>query len=228
MYDYQRSYQEYGITTAQRGALMGKVLGLLGFAFLFTAGGAIIGRALGPAGMIISIIGSIGMLITLYFVKEKSPVNLVVMYAFATFEGMMLGLVLESYLARGLGAAVLNAAATTGVVTLAAGAYGYTTKRDLTGFGNVLTFGLIALVVASLIGFVMSFFMTMSFFFLILAGVSAVLFTGFLVYDLNQVAQATSATEGDAILFSVRIYLDIFNLFLALLQIFGFFSSSDD
>ena len=53
------------------------------------------------------------------------------------FEGMIIGLVLEAYVARGLGGAVMNAAAATGAVTLGAGAYGYTTKRDLSGMGGI-------------------------------------------------------------------------------------------
>ena len=41
------------------------------------------------------------------------------------------------------------------------------------------------------------------------AAVAAVLFTGFLVFDLNRVAQMRGATEGQAILLTVRVYLDI-------------------
>jgi FtsH-binding integral membrane protein len=45
-------------------------------------------------------------------------------------------------------------------------------------------------------------------------------FTGFLVYDLNRVAQSRRATDGEAILLAVSVYLDLFNLFLALLRLF--------
>ena len=52
--------------------------------------------------------------------------------------------------------------------------------------------------------------------------VDLVLFTGFLVFDLNRVANSRGATEGQAILLTVSVYLDIINLFLALLRLFGF------
>jgi modulator of FtsH protease len=52
--------------------------------------------------------------------------------------------------------------------------------------------------------------------------VAAVLFTGFLVFDLNRVANARGATEGMVILMAVSVYLDLINLFLALLRLFGF------
>src|SRR5919197_2831130 len=137
MYDYSRgtSYADYDYRTgvaAEQPAVLGKVLGLLGFAFLFTAGGAIIGRELGPGAFFLSIVGSFGTLIGLFLAREKSPLNLALLYGFATFEGMALGLILDLYVARGMGAVVLNAAAATAAVSLAAGAYGYSTRRDLT------------------------------------------------------------------------------------------------
>src|SRR5438132_7370142 len=134
MYDYSRgtgyTASRTGIAVGEQPAVLGKVMGLLGFAFLFTAGGAVIGRSLGPGAFFLSIIGGFGTLIALQFLRERAPWNLALLYGFATFEGLALGLILEAYVALGLGGAVFNAAATTAAVTLAAGAYGYTTKRD--------------------------------------------------------------------------------------------------
>ena len=205
-------------------AVLGKVLGLLGFAFLFTAGGAVIGRSLGPGAFLLSIVGSFATVIALQFLRDRSPLNLALLYGFATFEGMALGLILEAYVAQGLGGAVFNAAATTAAVTLAAGAYGYTTKRDLSGLGGILLVGLIGVVVASVVGI----FVQLPLLYIVISAVAAVLFTGFLVFDLNRVANSRGATEGQAILLAVSVYLDIFNLFLALLRLFGFAGSSDD
>ncbi len=214
---YQADYSAEG-TAIERQAILGKVLGLLGFAFLFTAGGAVIGRSLGPGAFFISVIGSFGTLIALQFLRERSPWNLGLLYGFATFEGMILGLVLEAYVAQGLGGAVMNAALTTGAVTLGAGTYGYTTKRDLSGMGGILFVGLLGVIVASVVGI----FVQMPLLYVGISAVAAVLFTGFLVFDLNRVANARGASEGMTILLAVRVYLDIINLFLALLRLFGF------
>jgi len=228
MYDYSRraGMADYpaDITLTGQPAVLGKVMGLLGFACLFTAGGAVIGRSLGPGAFLLSIVGSFGTLIALQFLRDRSPLNLGLLYGFATFEGMALGLILEAYVARGLGGVVLNAAATTAAVTLAAGAYGYTTKRDLTGLGSILFIGLIGVVVASVVGI----FVQLPLLYIGISAVAAVLFTGFLVFDLNRVAKSRGATEGQAILLAVAVYLDIFNLFLALLRLFGFAGSSRD
>ncbi len=227
MYDYSRGtpYADYrtDAALADRPAVLGKVMGLVGFAFVFTAGGAVIGRTLGPGAFFLSIIGSFGTLIALQFLRERSPLNLALLYAFATFEGMALGLILEAYVAQGLGGAVFNAAATTAAVTLAAGAYGYTTKRDLSGLGGILLVGLIGVIVASVVGI----FVQLPLLYIGISAVAAVLFTGFIVFDLNRVANSRGATEGQAVLLAVSVYLDIFNLFLALLRLFGFAGSSN-
>lgn len=52
-----------------------------------------------------------------------------------------------------------------------------------------------------------------------ISAVSAILFSAFLVYDLNRVARTTGATEGQAIMLAVSVYLDIFNLFLDILSL---------
>ena len=221
MYDYSRStpYADYGSEAAlgERPAVLGKVLGLLSFAFLFTAGGAVVGRSLGPGAFLLAIIGSFGTLIALQFLRERSPLNLGLLYAFATFEGILLGVILDAYVAQGMGGVVLNAAGTTAAVTLAAGAYGYTTKRDLSGLGGILFVGLLGVIVASVVGI----FVQLPLLYIGISAVAAVLFTGFLVFDLNRVANSKGATEGQAIMLAVSVYLDILNLFLALLRLFG-------
>ncbi|HLZ27577.1 MAG TPA: Bax inhibitor-1/YccA family protein [Chloroflexota bacterium] len=228
MYDYSRrgGLAGYGTGAAitDQPAVLGRVMGLLGFAFLFTAGGAVIGRTLGPGAFLLSIVGSFGTLIALQFLRDRAPLNLGLLYAFATFEGIALGLILETYIGQGLGDVVFNAAATTAAVTLAAGAYGYTTKRDLTGLGGILFVGLIGVIVASVVGI----FIHLPVLYVGISIVAAILFTGFLIFDLNRVANSRGATEGQAILLAVSVYLDIFNLFLALLRLFGYGGSSRD
>ena len=229
MYDYPTRGTPYvdvrsGTALGERPAVLGKVLGLLGFAFVFTAGGAVIGRALGPGGFLLALVGSFGTLIALHVLRERSPLNLGLLYGFATFEGMLLGLILEAYVARGLGSVVLNAAAATAAVSLGAGAYGYTTRRDLSGMRGMLVVGLLGVIVASVVGL----FIHLPLLYVGISAVAAVLFTGFLVFDLNRVANSRGASDGQAILLAVGIYLDIINLFLALLRLLGFAAGGRD
>ena len=216
-------YSGTGIQQGRRETLVGRVMGLLAFSLLFTAGGALIGQQLGPGAILISIVGSLGTLIALYFTKDRPGLNLGLFYAFSVFEGMALGVIVESYVARGLGALVINAAVTTaGLVTLL-GAYAWTTKRDLSGLGGYLMAGLLGVIVASLVGI----FLQAPLFHLILSAATALLFSGFVLYDIQRLRNA-EGSQYDAVLLAVSIYLDIFNLFLAILRLFGILKGSDE
>lgn len=218
----------YPVAAEDRQSLLSRVLNLLGFAFVLTALGAGIGGVVGPAVTIPGLIATFVALIVLFFVKERTPLNLILLYTFATGWGLVLGPLLGSLVASGFGNVVIAAAAATGGVTLGAGAYATRTKRDLTGMGSILFIGLIAVLVASVVGI----FVQLPLFQILIAAVAALLFTGFLIYDFNQAVKTPVATEGDAIMLAVNIYLDILNLFLNLLRLFlwlaTIFGKSDD
>jgi modulator of FtsH protease len=216
MYD-QRHIQATQVQTAAGSTVMAQVLGLLGFSFVFTAVGALVGIQIGPGGYLAGLVASLISLVALLLLKERTPLNLILLYVFATAEGLLLGGILEQYIQAGLGGAIVDAAATTAAVTLAASAYGINTKRDLTKLAGILTIGLFALIGALIIGL----FVHLAAFQLAVAVIGALIFTGFITLDLQRVARTEGAGEGDAILLAVSIYLDIVNLFLLLLQIFG-------
>jgi FtsH-binding integral membrane protein len=218
------------VSQARRGTIVGQVMGLLAFSLLFTAGGYLFGRVLGPAGMILGMIGSIACVLALSFARTKmsSGVALGVFYLFSVFEGMTLGLIIDSYLARGMGMVVVNAATTTAGLVLVLSAYAWTTKRDLSGMGTYLMVGLLAVVLAGLVGLVLSLFgIPLGIFGFLLSVVTAILFSGFVMYDMQNLKNAQMGVD-DPIMLAVGIYLSIFNLFLAILRIFGYLSSSDD
>ena len=218
------------VSQARRGTIVGQVMGLLAFSLLFTAGGYLFGRVLGPAGMILGLVGSIACVLALSFARTKmsSGVALGVFYLFSVFEGMTLGLIIDSYLSRGMGSVVVNAATTTAALVLVLSAYAWTTKRDLSGMGTYLMAGLLAVLLAGLVMMVLSLFgVPMGIFGFLLSVVTAVLFSGFVMYDMQRLKNAQAGLD-DPIMLAVGIYLSIFNLFLAILRIFGFLSSSDD
>ena len=217
-------YSNYaGVTQQQRATLAGQVFGLLGFSMLFTAAGAFLAPRLGPGAFILSLVGSFGSLIALWFLRDRTPINLGLFYLFSVAEGLLLGLVVESYLARGMGTVVINAAATTAALVLGLGAYSWTTKRDLTGMSGFLTIALFGLIIASLINF----FIGAPMLYLIISAASAVIFSLFLMVDMQRVRDS-QGTQGDAIMLAIAIYLDIFNIFLSLLQILGIFGGRDE
>ena len=218
------------VSQSRRGTLVGQVMGLLAFSLLFTAGGYLFGRVLGMPGMILGMVGSIVCVLALSFARTKmsNGVALGLFYLFSVFEGMALGLIIDSYLSRGMGTVVVNAATTTAGLVLVLSAYAWTTKRDLSGMGAYLMAGLLAIVLASLVGFVLSLFgIPLGIFGFLLSVVTAILFSGFVMYDMQRLKNAEMGVD-DPIMLAIGIYLSIFNLFLAILRIFGFLSSSDD
>jgi modulator of FtsH protease len=211
---------EYGrfdraAVSAERGTLLGKVLGLLAFAFIFTCAGVVIGSRLGPGSYLLGLIGSLVLVFALIGLREKSPINLILLYAFATFEGLLLGPILDAFIANGLSSIILNAAAGTAGIALLTGMYGYTTKRDMSGLGGILFVGLIGVIITSVIGF----FLRLPGLYVIVSMAIVAVFSGYIIYDMNRLARTKYATEGDAIMFTVGIYLDLLNIFLALLQL---------
>ena len=218
-------YPEYaGVSERARATLAGQVFGLLAFSMLFTAGGAYLAPRLGPGAFWLSIIGAFGSMIALWFLKDKSPINLGLFYLFSVAEGLLLGMVVEMYLARGMGSVVMNAAGTTAALVLALSAYAWTTKRDLSGMGNILMVALFGVIIAGLLN---AFLFHAPILSLIISAATAVIFSGFIMYDMQRLREAKGGM-GDAIMFAVAIYLDIFNLFLALLQILGLFGGRDE
>jgi FtsH-binding integral membrane protein len=142
------------------------------------------------------------------------------LYLFTFISGMTVSIIIAAFVAAGAALAIYEALALTAILTIGLGGWAWTTKRNLSFLGPILFIGLLAVVVASIFSF---FFATgpLSF---IIALVSVGLFSGFIVYDVQRI-KFTEDTLSAAILLTVSLYLDILNLFLSLLHLFG---GSDD
>ena len=101
--------------------------------------------------------------------------------------------------------------------------YGYTTKRDLAGFGSFLFMGLMGLIIASLVNL----YFQNGMFSLVLSAMGVLIFTGLTAWDTQQIkemyfeADDVAVMGRKAIMGALRLYLDFINLFLSLLRIFG-------
>jgi FtsH-binding integral membrane protein len=52
-------------------------------------------------------------------------------------------------------------------------------------------------------------------------------FSGFVLYDIQRLRSA-EGSQYDAVLLAVSIYLDVYNLFVAILRLFGILKGSDE
>jgi FtsH-binding integral membrane protein len=104
--------------------------------------------------------------------------------------------------------------------------YGYTTKKDLSGFGTFLMMGVIGLVVASIVNI----FLASSALMFAISAIGVLLFAALTAYDTqnikNTYLQHAQAGDSDwlgkaAIMGALQLYLDFINLFMFLLQFMG-------
>ncbi|HNA42587.1 MAG TPA: Bax inhibitor-1/YccA family protein, partial [Saprospiraceae bacterium] len=95
-------------------------------------------------------------------------------------------------------------------------------KADLTSLGQIMFFGLIGLIIAS----VVNFFLKSSALYWILSYVGVAVFMGLIAYDTQKI-KAYALHENEeirqkgAIMGALALYLDFINLFIYLLRFFG-------
>jgi uncharacterized protein len=141
-------------------------------------------------------------------------------WGYAALVGASLASILVVYTGASVAMTFFVTAATFGTMSL----YGYTTKRDLTGFGNFLFMGLIGILLASLANF---FFKSPAINFVV-SILGVLIFTGLTAWDTQKIKNTYYAVGGDvavagkaAIMGALALYLDFLNIFLFLLRFMG-------
>jgi FtsH-binding integral membrane protein len=151
--------------------------------------------------------------------RMSAGVAQIAFWAFAALMGLSLSSIFLVYTGTSIAKVFFISAATFGAMSL----YGYTTKRDLTGFGSFMFMGLIGLVIAS----VVNIFLASG---ALAFGISIVgvgVFVGLTAYDTQKIKLSYSASYGSdvlakgAIMGALNLYLDFINLFLMLLRLMG-------
>lgn len=107
----------------------------------------------------------------------------------------------------------------TSLIFIALAIYGYKTEKDITKLGNILFFGLIGIIVITLINI----FLKNSSLDLGISIIAVIVFTLYIAYDVNLIKNRLSYIEEDklAVYGAFQLYLDFINLFIDLLRIFG-------
>src|SRR5204863_5533157 len=101
--------------------------------------------------------------------------------------------------------------------------YGYTTKRDLSGFGTFLIMGVVGLLVAMIINL----FLQSSAMSLAISAIGVLLFAGLTAYDTQRIKSMYAHVAGTdmvgkvVIMGALSLYLDFINMFQFLLSFMG-------
>jgi FtsH-binding integral membrane protein len=137
-----------------------------------------------------------------------------------------MGLSLSSIFLVFTGYSIVQVFLITAVAFAGLSLYGYTTKRDLSGFGTFLMMGVIGLIVASIVNI----FMQSDALMWAISVIGVLLFAGLTAFDTQNIKNTylAHAVQGDqewlgkaAIMGALNLYLDFINMFMFLLQLFG-------
>jgi len=202
---------------------------LLAMTLLFSAVTAGISMAIQPP-MFTGIVCSLGALAMIWLVLPKtanSSAGLGVVFAITGLLGFGLGPLLTHYLAMANGGTiVMNALATTGITFLGLSAYVLKTKKDFSFMGGFLMVGLFTVIGLSIVSLIASlaFGVDVSVFSLAISGAVVLLMSGLILFETSRIV---NGGETNYLMATVGLYLSIYNLFTALLHIFGATSGDD-
>ena len=136
-------------------------------------------------------------------------------YTFVALMGISLSTIFAVYTAYSITQVFFITAATFAGASL----WGYTTKRDLTGFGHFLFMGLIGIIIASIVNI----FMASSALMFTISILGVFIFTGLTAWDTQNARNTYLQTQDHryGIQFALSLYLNFINLFQMLLALLG-------
>jgi len=183
---------------------------------LFTANG---GYTL--PGMILSFAPLGVMLIGMFAMRNPSKTGANLFYwTIVTLIGAGLGVLALRYTGQSLASTFFITASAFGALSL----WGYTTKRDLTGFGSFLIMGMFGLILASIVNIFLQSPMIM----FAISGLGVLIFSGLIAFDTQRLKFEYYYLKGDDTAMSVAtsmgalsLYLNFINLFQFLLSFLG-------
>jgi len=169
-------------------------------------------------GMIIAELGLV-IFLSARIQKMSLATAMISFIAYSLLTGLTLSTIFMIYTATSIAKTFVITAGVFGTMSL----YGYTTKKDLTSWGGFLIMSLIGIIIAS----VVNIFLHSPMIEWIVTYAGVIIFIGLTAYDTQKLKHiGASGFSGDnlgkmAIMGALTLYLDLINLFLFLLRIFG-------
>lgn len=196
-------------------AVFGQTMGLVALTAGVAALGAYLGRDLSRGWGIVAMIGAFACIIGLNVaIRRSEQLAIGLLFGMGALLGISAAPILVYY-ASVNPSALWQAGGATALFIGGFGAYGYATRRDLAPMARFLFFALLGLIV---FGWVML-FVAIPGGNVIYAVLGLVIFAGYTMYDFQRLQRADSIRA--APLLAASIFLDIFNVFLLLLSLFG-------
>jgi modulator of FtsH protease len=196
---------------------------LLSLTLLFSAAVAGTAMALNAPhpGIIITLVGYFGLLYAVEKTKD-SAMGLVSVFALTGFMGYTIGPILNMYLATfsNGGEIVMLALGGTGTIFLGMSAYALASGKRFNQWGGMLFMGVLVAFVMGLIAVIFS-IPALS---LAVSAIFVLLMSGLIVYQTGEIVHGG---ETNYISATVLLFVTIYNLFLSLLHLLGFFMGEE-
>ena len=171
--------------------------------------------------MIVFLVGAFGLMFAIEKFKN-SGVGVALLLAFTFFMGVMLSRLLAYVLGFSNGVSLITVAfGGTAVIFGAMATIATVSKRDFSGMGKWLMIGAIIILVAA----IANVFLQMPALMLTVSVLAIVIFSGFMLYDVQRVINGGETNYVSA---TLAIYLDVYNVFSNLLAILGIFGGNRD
>lgn len=215
----QKTY-DVSATRATRHRVLRNTYWLLALSMIPTVLGAFVGLNtflpifFGGMGVLLFLVVAFGFIFAIEKTKN-SAAGVPVLLAFTFFMGFWLTPLLRFTLhfANG-GALIMIACAGTAVVLAATATVATVSKRDFSGLGSWLFAGAIVVILAGLANV----FLQLPSLMLAQSTLAMVIFSGFILFDVQRVV---SGGETNYISATLSIYLDVYNVFVAMLRLLG-------
>jgi modulator of FtsH protease len=195
--------------------LLSQVMGYVAATVGFAALGAYLGRDLGGGTGLLLFIPALAAIFGLNAAAAAGRQQLAIGLLFSL--GLLLGLAVAPVIADYADAdpaALWQSAGVTAAFVAALGAYGYATRRDLSSWGRTLSWALLALIVFGIVAI----FVSIPHGNVIYAVAGLGIFGAYTIFDFNRLRRSSA---DDAVPIAAGIFLDIFNIFLLFLDLFG-------
>ena len=151
---------------------------------------------------------------------KNSGMGVALLLGFTFFMGLMLSRILQVALGFSNGGTLIAmAAGGTGAIFVSLAGIAATTKRDFSNIGKFLFAGLVLLLVAM----VANIFFQIPALALAISAIAVVLFSAYILYDINRIVQGG---ETNYISATLAVYLDVYNVFVSLLNLLMIFTGN--
>ncbi|WP_374244727.1 Bax inhibitor-1/YccA family protein [Zoogloea sp.] len=167
----------------------------------------------------------LGISFAFFYGIEKNKNNglgVALLLGFTFFMGLMLSRILQVALGFSNGGSMIAlAAGGTGAIFVTLAGIASVSKRDFTNMGKFLTVGLVVVLLAM----VANIFLQMPVLHLAISAAVVLLFSGYILYDISNIVQGG---ETNYVTATLAVYLDVYNVFVSLLNLIMAFGGERD